>query len=133
MRLRAAALALSGLVLASSGAAATEPAVNLTATPAVRSALRATYLSHVTGVPRAKVKGPLPGTLYYARHRGREWAIAAFSRPLTGTTDQPELFVRPVGGRWIDRGDTAGGLDVCAPSVPAPVLRVWGLFRRCDG
>ena len=101
-------------------------ATNLRATPAVKAALRAAHLRVVPKADRARVKGPLPGSVYYARHRGREYALAVFSHPRTGTTDQPELFIRRTGGRWVDKGDTGG--DVCSFGiVPKPVLDLWAV------
>lgn len=116
----AAALLLAGPV----GGAVS--ATNLRATPTVKAALRAAHLRVVPKADRARVKGPLPGSVYYARHRGREYALAVFSHPRTGTTDQPELFIRPTGGRWVDKGDTGGA--VCDfRIVPKPVLDLWAI------
>ena len=100
-------------------------AVNLRATPAVKRALRSTFLRAHPELDRARTRGPLRGTVYYARLGRAEWALATFWMPRVGTTDQPEVFSRRVGGRWRDRGDTGGSLCV----VPRAVVRVWGLLR----
>jgi hypothetical protein len=102
-------------------------ALNLALSTTGRDELRAAFLrAHPTSRP-ADVKGPLRGSVYYARYRGREWALATFSLPAVGATDQPERFRRPVGGRWKDLGDTGG--PVSHAGFPCPVLRAWGF--RC--
>ena len=108
-------------------AAATSGAdpVNLRATPQVKRALRAAFLRAHPALDGRRVRGPLRGTVYYARLRATEWALATFWMPRVGTTDQPEVFSRRVRGRWRDRGDTGGSL--CA--VPRSVVRLWGLLR----
>jgi hypothetical protein len=100
---------------------------NLVVTAQVRSALRHAFLAAHRKLPPRRVKGPLRGTAYYGRYRGREYAFADFSIPVFGTQDQPELFRRPVGGGWRDLGDTGG--DICPPSVPLPLLQAWHLRR----
>ena len=97
--------------------------VNLVATPAVKAALRSTFLAAHTRYAPARVKGPLKGGTYYGSYGGFEYALAVFDLPRTGTTDMPELFRRPAGGRWSDVGDTAG--EVCPPRVPLPLIKVW--------
>jgi hypothetical protein len=126
IRARATLPALVALALLAGPVASGLSATNLRATPAVKAALRAAHLRMVPAKDRAKVRGPLPGSTYYAGHRGREYALAVFSHPRTGTTDQPELFTRKAGGRWVDRGDTGG--DVCSFGiVPKPVLDLWAI------
>ena len=104
-------------------------AVNLVATPAVKRALRAVFLRLHRSTRPASVRGPLNGSVYYARYGRVYWALATFSLPVVGTTDQPEVFRRVVGGRWVDKGDTGGNL--CA--VPRPVVAVWRLLARRTG
>lgn len=101
--------------------------VNLVATPTVKAQLRSAFLRAHRGYAPAKVRGPLKGRTYYGRYGKKEYAVATFSVPLTGTTDQPELFRRPRGGAWRDLGDTGG--EVCPPYVPLPLLRLWGFAR----
>lgn len=100
------------------GAAIRGRAVNLRVTPRLKAKPGAAYLAWHTGTNRARLRGPLPGSTYYARLGRGEWAIATFSHPVTGTTDQPEVFNRPIGGRWVDIGGTG---DPC-PAVPRPVV-----------
>jgi hypothetical protein len=103
--------------------AATGTATNLRITARGRAALRTTFLAcHVD--PAARVTGPLPGSVYYARYRGFDWAVATFSVPPAGATDQPERFVRRTGAkRWTDLGDS--GSPLAELGIPCPVLRVW--------
>jgi hypothetical protein len=105
-------------------------ALNLIISPGDRASLRTTFLSNLHISHPSAVKGPLAGTVYYARYRGTDWAIATFSMPGTGTTDMPERFSRPVGsGQWTDLGDTGGPLSEYG--VPCPVLLVWGFVKSC--
>jgi hypothetical protein len=139
-RLGLAALVLAGLAPASApgrARAAFGPAtgtarpkaVNLVVTPPVRRAIRAAFVrAHADMTPSA-IKGPLKGSVYYARYGRAYWALATFSLPRVGTTDQPEVFRRPAGGRWLDRGDTGG--ELC--KVPRPVVAVWHLLDRRTG
>jgi hypothetical protein len=119
-----AVLVLTALLAAASTAGAATPvARNLVATPSVKSALRATLLARLPVAERAKVRGPLPGRTYYGSYGATRYALAVFSFPRTGTTDQPEVFVKRPGTQWVDRGDTGG----CLAKIPAPLLRVWRL------
>jgi hypothetical protein len=103
-------------------------ATNLAIAPRDRAGLRAAFLACHANAP-AKVKGPLLRSVYYARHRGYDWAVATFSVPPAGTTDQPERFVRPTGTRrWSDLGDS--GSPLAELGVPCPVLRAWRLPCR---
>jgi hypothetical protein len=98
-------------------------AVKVTVTPATRAALRRRLLDCYRGPDKGRIKGPLAGTVHLARYRGYEWAIATFSFPATGTTDQPERFIRRIGRqRWRDLGDTGGPLS---ERLPCPLLRAW--------
>jgi hypothetical protein len=99
------------------------PPANLIATPAVKFALRAAFLAEHRQYAPSDVDGPIKGRTYFGRYRGIEYALAVFSVPGTGTTDQPELFRRPAGGRWRDLGDTGG--TVCPPWIPLPLLKTW--------
>ena len=124
-------VAVCALVPVRAGAAP-EPApraVNLVATPAVKRALRAAFLRLHRSARPSSVRGPLKGSVYYARYGRFYWALATFSLPVVGTTDQPEVFRRVAGGRWVDKGDTGGNL--CA--VPRPVVAVWRLLARRTG
>jgi hypothetical protein len=115
------------LVAAGSGSAslARPRPRNLVATPQVRAALLATVRRHVPPQRRAHVRGPLHGSLYYGSYRSTYYAVADFWFPLTGSTDQPEVFSRTPHSGWRDRGDT-GDPYICVARVPAPLLRLWG-------
>ena len=120
-------LLLAVLAIGVTPALASGGPVNLVATPAVKTALRASFLKAHSRLAPAKVRGPLKGQTYYGRYRGVEYALAVFSIPRLGTTDQPELFRRVPPGRWHDRGDTGG--EVCLPWVPLPLLKLWGFVK----
>ena len=36
----------------------------------------------------------------------------------------PEVFQRPTGGHWADRGDAGG--EICPPAIPLPLVKLWG-------
>lgn len=100
---------------------------NLTATPKVKAALRAAFIRAHTNLAASTIRGPLRGRTYYGRYGRREYAVAVFSSPRFGTQDQPEIFRRPAQGRWRDLGDTGG--DICPPTIPLPLLKVWHFQR----
>lgn len=102
-------------------------AANLAISIVDRARLREAVLRCAGGTTR--ITGPLRGTVYYARYRGYDWAIATFSIGPAQTTDQPERFVRRTGARpWRDLGDTGGPL--ADYGIPCPVLRVWRMACR---
>ena len=106
-------------------------AVNLVATPRLKAKLRASFLIKHHQYSQRRVKGPLKGTTYYGRYGRTEYAFATFSVPRTGTTDQPELFKRPVGGVFRDLGDTGG--QICKRDVPLALIKVWRLKPSSRG
>ncbi len=112
-------------LLGAAGATAGDGAHNLVATPAVKAALRASFLRAHPKLKPAKVVGPIKGRTFYGSYRGKEYALATFSIPKFGTQDQPEVFTRPAGGAWRDLGDTGG--EICAPYVPVALMKVWQL------
>jgi hypothetical protein len=119
----------SGRSVASSycGGASPRPsggvAATLVVTPLATAALRRALLDCYRGPGKRRIKGPRAGTVHLARFGGYVWAIATFSLPATGTTDQPERFIRRVGRRqWRDLGDTGGPLS---DRLPCPVLTAW--------
>ena len=125
--------AVAGLVAAVPAAAAPK-AVNLVATPRVKTMLRASFILFHHKFNRRynakNVKGPLKGTTYYGRYGATEYAFATFSL-LGDTTDQPELFKRPIGGVFRDVGDTGG--EICRSRVPLALIKVWHLKRSSPG
>ena len=69
--------------------------------------------------------GPAPGSVFYARYGGYEWAAATFA----ALGDQPETFVRPLGQPdWSDQGDTGG--ELCENRIPGAVLKLWGFTKE---
>lgn len=100
---------------------------NLAATPKVKAALRAAFIRTHSKLTARFVRGPLRGRTYYGSYQGREYAVAVFSIPRFGTQDQPEVFRRPSAGVWRDLGDTGG--DICPPTIPLPLLKVWNFQR----
>jgi hypothetical protein len=116
------------LMAAASTSAAPVPR-NLTATPGVKAALKAAHLASLQASQRAGVRGPLKGSTYYGSFGRWRYALATFSHPRVGTTDQPELFSKAPGRGWRDRGDTGGCLS--KGIIPRALLRVWRLPSNC--
>ena len=100
---------------------------NLAATLKVKAALRAAFIRTHSNLTARSIHGPLRGRTYYGSYQGREYAVAVFSIPRLGTQDQPEVFRRPRAGVWRDLGDTGG--DICPPTIPLPLLKVWNFQR----
>jgi hypothetical protein len=107
----------------------TPAAQNLVATARVKAALRAAHLALLQPSQRVGVRGPLKGTTYYGSVGRWHYALATFSHPGVGTTDQPELFSKAPGRRWRDRGDTGGCLS--KGIIPRGLLQVWRLSSTC--
>lgn len=120
-----------GLVVALPAAAngAAPIARNLVATAQVKAALRATHLRTLPTADRAATRGPLPKSTYYGSYGNRRYALATFSHPRVGTTDQPELFSKASGRPWRDHGDTGGCLTLGV--LPRALLRLWHLRSYC--
>lgn len=104
-------------------------AKNLIASPAVKHALLAAHLKLLFPSQRSGVQGPLKGTTYYGSYGRWRYALATFSHPHVGTTDQPELLSKAPGMPWRDRGDTGGCLS--KGIIPQALLRVWHLHTKC--
>lgn len=126
---RALVVAASALVLVAVAAVADAALTprNLVATAAVKAQLREAHLRTIPVADRRKVRGPLKGLTYYGSYGSMRYAIATFSFAGLGTQDQPELFSRPAGKPWRDRGDTGGCIS--SKIIPAPLLRLWGFER----
>ena len=116
----------AALAVTSTGHATSSPR-NLVATAAVKAQLREAHLKLLSAAARKGVRGPLKGKTYYGSFGSTRYAIATFSVPGLGTQDQPELFSKPAGRPWRDRGDTGGCIS--SRIIPAPLLRLWG-FKR---
>jgi hypothetical protein len=115
------ALCALALPLASSSQLASPSARNLPVSSKLKKQLRAVFVASHKQTKAARIRGPLSDkALHYGRYRGREWAIADFSIPVFKTQDQPEVFSRKIGGRWLDRGDTGG--SICSSQIPLPVI-----------
>jgi hypothetical protein len=117
------------LPVAGAGTGTTPIAKNLVATAKVKAALRAAHLRTVPLSSRAATRGPLPRSTYYGSYGGRLYALATFSHPRVGTTDQPELFSKLPGHVWRDHGDTGGCLTQGV--IPPALLRLWHLRSYC--
>jgi opacity protein-like surface antigen len=99
------------------------PAVNLVATPSVKTGLAAAYAG---AHPDRRSARPVPGRTWYGRFGGYEFAVATFGA-------HPSVFSRQPRGRWrLDR-DTRGA--VCGGLVPVQLLAVTWSFaysqRNC--
>jgi hypothetical protein len=112
-------------------------AVSLSATPALRSALRDAYVAARPGVRLSEVEGPRHGTLYYAFDPATRthWAIAWFdpsshAREQTAAKFQfgmgAAVFKRQASGEWHATVHVRANLP-CPGEVPAAVLRAWHL------
>lgn len=117
---------LAAVTIAAPAQAALSPR-NLVATAAVKTQLREAHVRLVSLAGRKKVHGPLKGLTYYGSYGSTRYAVATFSTDGVGTTDQPELFSKPLGRPWRDRGDTGGCIS--SKIIPPPLLRLWG-FKR---
>ena len=86
-------------------------------------------------ISRRGLRGPLRGTakkrtsqVKWARRGRVEWAIGTFRRPPVGTRNQPEIFRRVVGKRWVATQTSRG----CFAKVPTAVRRAWRIPKgRC--
>ncbi len=67
----------------------------------MKSALRAAHLALIPLPQRAGVRGPLRGTTYYGSYGAWHYALATFSIPRLGTTDQPEIFSKAPGNDGV--------------------------------
>jgi hypothetical protein len=118
-----AAAVLAGPVLACGD----EPtAVNLIATPGVKTALRSTYLRAHPELAAARIGRPVAGRTYYGAHMGTLYAVATFavgSRPA-----HPTIFQADRHGEWHLRRQTHGG--ICTDVVPLELIRAWWLEHR---
>ena len=104
-------------VTTTSGSAGETSATNLVVTPRVRIQLRSAVTDGDTAAEAAKVKGPLPSRTYYAEYQGYRYALATFSFPVTGTQDQPLLFVQLLAFRTSWRFPTPAATRArCRPS-----------------
>jgi len=124
---RRALAVVAGLAALTHVAQAAPSPHNLVASVAVKSQLREAHLRVVPLGSRSKVRGPLKGSTYYGSYGSTRYAIATFSTEGLGTTDQPELFSKPLGKPWRDRGDTGGCIS--GRIIPPPLLLLWGLER----
>jgi hypothetical protein len=122
-------LAIAWPVAANARVDATPIAKNLVVTAKIKAALRTAHLRTLPAADRAATRGPLPRSTYYGSYGSRRYALATFSHPRVGTTDQPELFSKVPGRPWRDHGDTGGCLTKGV--LPPALLRVWHLRSYC--
>jgi len=107
--------------------AASQRAVNLTVTDEIRQSLRRAAIFGLPSRQAKQTKGPLPGSVYYGEYEGIRYALATFDRPITGTTDQPDLYVQLPGvGYWVAVTDVGGSPLSAATPIPCPLRKVWG-------
>jgi len=123
--------------MASSTRSDDEVAVSLSATPALRTALRGAYVAARPGVRLNEVAGPRHGTLYYALDKTTKtyWAIAWFD-PSSHAREQTAVkfqfgmggavFKRKASGEWHATVHVRANLP-CPNEVPAAVLLAWHL------
>jgi hypothetical protein len=97
--------------------------LNLVATPRVKSALRAAYLSAHPRLSAAQVGAPAPGRTYYGSYSGTYYAVATFS--VGGVSAHPIVFRTDARARWHVRRQTHGG--VCTDVVPVELIKAWWL------
>lgn len=114
-------------VTTTSGSAGDTSATNLVVTPRVRIQLRSAVTNGDTAAEAATVKGPLPGRTYYAEYQGYRYALATFSFPVTGTQDQPLLFVQLPGIPYLVAVSDTGGDPGQMSAIPCAVRKVWNL------
>lgn len=102
-------------------------ATNLTVTPRVRHLVYLAAVAGMTPADRKQTKGPLPG-MYYGEYRGVRYALASMSFPLTGTTDQPSLYVQLPNQPWFLWVTEVGGSPIDqAAVIPCPLRQVWNI------
>jgi hypothetical protein len=128
------AICAFGLVVAwpipaDAGSQSAPVAKNLVATVKVKAALRAAHLRTLRLSDRSATRGPLPRSTYYGSYGSHRYALATFSHPRVGTTDQPELFSKVPGRPWRDHGDTGGCLT--QGIIPPALIRLWHLRSYC--
>jgi hypothetical protein len=124
------AIFVLGLVIASPVAGNAAPiAKNLVATAKVKAALRTAHLRTIPMSDRPATRGPLPRSTYYGSYGSHLYALATFSHPRMGTTDQPELFSKAPGRPWRDHGDSGGCLT--QGIIPPALVRLWHLHSYC--
>ena len=102
-------------------------AVNLVVTDEIRHSLRLAAISRLPTQQAKQTKGPLPGSVYYGEYGGIKYALAKFDFPITGTTNQPDLFVQfPGVGFWVRLTDVGQVPLSAATPIPCPLRKVWG-------
>lgn len=104
-----------------------DEAKNLVVTPRVRHLVRLAAISGQSPTEAKQTKGPLKG-MYYGEYRGVRYALATFDRPLTGTTDEPSLYVQLPNQRWFMWVTEVGyGPIEEARVIPCPLRKVWDI------
>jgi hypothetical protein len=104
-----------------------DEAMNLVVTPEVRRLVRLEATSGRSRTEARQIEGPLEG-MYYGEYRGVRYALAAFDRPATGTTNEPSLYVQLPHQPWFMWVTEVGtGPLEEAQVIPCPLRKVWDI------
>jgi hypothetical protein len=104
-----------------------EEAMNLVVTREVRHLVRLEAIEGESPTEAKQTEGPLKG-MYYGEYRGVRYALASFDRPLTGTTDEPSLYVQLPHQPWFMWVTEVGGGPIEeAQVIPCPLRKVWDI------
>jgi hypothetical protein len=104
-----------------------DEAMNLAVTPEVRHLVRLAAIEGESPKEAKQTEGPLEG-MYYGEYRGVRYALASFDRPLTGTTDEPSLYVQLPHQPWFMWVTEVGGGPIEeAQVIPCPLRKVWDI------
>jgi hypothetical protein len=102
-----------------------DEATNLVVTPKVRHLVRLAVIQGKSPTEAKQIEGPLEG-MYYGEYRGVRYALASFDRPLTGTTDEPSLYVQLPHQPWFMWVTEVGNGPIEeAQVIPCPLRKVW--------
>ena len=103
-------------------------AVALNMSKAEQRALREAFVAAHPEFAPAQVEEPVEGSVFYARYKSVEWAVAWLPTPdAAGIQGRGAIFRRD-GSEWAYVGQNGG--EVCPSTVPLRVIRVWNLVHR---
>lgn len=98
-------------------------AINLPATEALRRTLFRLVIRFKSRAEAATIHGPNPGTLYYGRYKGIQYAVADFTHDNGDDLHQAFYLKTPNGWDYVP---DVGGKPTDVTFVPCPLRRVWG-------
>jgi hypothetical protein len=98
-------------------------AANLVVTPAVRHRIRASRIEFLSPKKASQIEGPLPGSIYYGKARGEEWAIAEFQTP---SGHETEFFTTTGAAGHLSWVSDIGGVQPTISFIPCSLRRAWG-------